>query len=294
MSSKTKNMDGIHIASFEETIKSVVSDGSSLTRFGDGEFSLMLNGEFLLQRERSLHFQRADVKLKNRLREILTRESYDNLNIKVAIPNGFIVDNRTLLTETAARFWNDFLQENGYKIYNILDKNYIYSDASITRFYMDYCDKSNRTISNKVKNLRLIWENTDVLFVEGKGSKLGLNNNLFDNVKSINRILCPNSDAFDKYEEIFEATKKFGRDKLILIALGPTATVLAYDLAVCGFRAIDLGHIDIEYEWFKMGADNKISISGKVAMEAVDPLPNDIFDLDDTDDYQLEVLQTID
>ena len=36
----------------------------------------------------------------------------------------------------------------------------------------------------------------------------------------------------------------------MLIALGPTATILAYDLAEKGVQALDVGHIDIEYEWF--------------------------------------------
>ena len=50
-----------------------------------------------------------------------------------------------------------------------------------------------------------------------------------------------------------ESTKFYGRDKLILIALGPTATVLAYDLAKEGYWAIDIGHLDLEYEWFLKG-----------------------------------------
>ena len=50
------------------------------------------------------------------------------------------------------------------------------------------------------------------------------------------------------------------KNKLILIALGPTATILAYDLYKLGYRAIDIGHIDIEYEWFLRKANTKIPI----------------------------------
>jgi hypothetical protein len=42
-------------------------------------------------------------------------------------------------------------------------------------------------------------------------------------------------------------------DKLILIALGPTATVLAYDLAKKGYQAIDIGHLPSCYEVVKNG-----------------------------------------
>ena len=38
------------------------------------------------------------------------------------------------------------------------------------------------------------------------------------------------------------------KKNLILISLGPTATVLAYDLSKLGYQAIDIGHTDLEYE----------------------------------------------
>ena len=65
-----------------------------------------------------------------------------------------------------------------------------------------------------------------------------------------------------------EAAKKTDRDRLILIALGHTATVLAYDLAAEGYQALDIGHLDIEYEWFLRKTDKKIPIEGKFVNEA--------------------------
>ena len=49
--------------------------------------------------------------------------------------------------------------------------------------------------------------------------------------------------------------------------LGPTAKVLAYHLSKKGIQAIDLGHIDSEYEWFKMGATSKVKFSYKHTAE---------------------------
>jgi hypothetical protein len=46
-----------------------------------------------------------------------------------------------------------------------------------------------------------------------------------------------------------------------------TATVLARDLAHNGYQAIDLGHIDIEYEWMLRNATTKIAIPGKFTNE---------------------------
>ena len=61
---------------------------------------------------------------------------------------------------------------------------------------------------------------------------------------------------------------KIDQNKLILIALGPTATVLAYDLSKLGYRALDVGHVDIEYEWFLQKAMEKVKIKDKYTNEA--------------------------
>ena len=75
-------------------------------------------------------------------------------------------------------------------------------------------------------------------------------NDLLDGAKSILRIICPARSAFDKYDEILSAFNDISPDKLVLTALGPTATVLAYDLCNKEYQAIDVGQLDLEYEWF--------------------------------------------
>ena len=57
-----------------------------------------------------------------------------------------------------------------------------------------------------------------------------------------------------------------------MIALGQTATVLAYDLHISGIRALDIGHIDIEYMWFLQGAKEKIAVAGKFVKEVEDQM----------------------
>ncbi|MDD7357228.1 MAG: GT-D fold domain-containing glycosyltransferase, partial [Streptococcus hyointestinalis] len=46
--------------------------------------------------------------------------------------------------------------------------------------------------------------------------------------------------------------------RLVLVMLGPTAKVLVKRLADSGIQAIDLGHIDSEYEWYQMKATHKV------------------------------------
>ncbi len=268
LSRRYRNMPGISVQSFDESVDLIIKNQSSLARFGDGEFSLMLNGEFMRTRNLSLRFQDANSELKRRLTEIIKSDEAEKLNIRIAISSAIVNYEIEDYTEEAWHFWRNFLVENRYKIYRLLNKNYLYSDTLITRFYMDYKDKSQQKILHKVKKLKEIWNGMDLLIVEGTGSRLGLNNDLFDNVASIKRIACPDKNAFDRYAQILNATQRFGVKKLILIALGPTATVLAFDLAKEGFRALDLGHIDIEYEWFLRGTHTKTFVEGKIMTEA--------------------------
>lgn len=76
-------------------------------------------------------------------------------------------------------------------------------------------------------------------------------------------------NAFNVYDKIINAVLKYGGKRVILIALGPTATLLAYDLYKLGYQSVDVGHIDIEYEWFLRNATHKIQIKNKYVNEAL-------------------------
>ena len=92
---------------------------------------------------------------------------------------------------------------------------------------------------------------------------------MYSNACSIQRILGPALSGFDKYDDIFNfIINNVSRDKLILLSFGITATVLAYELSKLGYQAIDLGHLDIEYEWYRMGAKDRVPIKGKFTNES--------------------------
>ena len=56
-------------------------------------------------------------------------------------------------------------------------------------------------------------------------------------------------------------------DALYLLALGPVATVMAYDLAKTGRQAVDIGHLDLEYEWFLRGEGVRVPVPYKYVNE---------------------------
>ena len=97
-----------------------------------------------------------------------------------------------------------------------------------------------------------------------------------NNAKSIKRIICPAENAFDAYEEILKyvTNLKINKDTLILISLGPTATVLAYDFAKLGNQVFDFGHFDIQYEYFLRNATKVIKIPSKYVNEIIEGARN--------------------
>lgn len=246
-------LKALHIMSMNETLRYVIANRCSMTRYGDGEFLVMGGG--------GNGFQKEDKKLALRLCQIL-QEPLPNLLI--CIPS--------FLKDVTPFVMNSRLTGLGFNYSHLkncvmpyVPTSYIYGDAFVTRFYMAWRNKNH--VVEHVKNLKQLWEGEDLLIVEGRGSRLGVGNNLFDNVKSISRILCPQENAYDKYDEILNEVNNYCHGRLVILALGMTATVLAYDLSKKGIRALDLGHVDVEYEWFIMKATKKVPIPNKVMAE---------------------------
>jgi glycosyltransferase family protein len=256
-----------HIGTAVQLLEILLKDKKSLCRFGDGELELMQC------RERPW-FQKVDEKLAKRLMEIFQSE---NRNVIIALAD--IYGSLERYTEVAADEIRRYL-DNGIreKLIEMIDFNRKYYDTYVTRPYLIYRDKKYAV---QIFSLfRKVWENRNVLIVEGKYAYNGVRNNLFNNTASISRIIAPPKDAFSFYDEILVKVCQFvHKDMLILISLGPTATVLAYDLAMKGFQALDIGQLDNEYEWYLRGAESQIEIPGKCVAELRDcRVPDEIAD----------------
>jgi len=264
----------------DETLDKLLKEKNSICRYGDGEFNLMKGNSIL--------FQNYSAKLAQRLREIIKSNPQ---NILVGIPGVFgeFINFKEADRAIGADFWREYLVKNRDVIYNFLNLGKTYYNAFITRPYMDCQDASK--VGDYFAKLKQLWVNRDIVFVEGKKSRLGVGNDLFDNAKSIQRILCPEKDAFSRYDEILTEILKQDKNKLILLALGPTATVLAYDLAQAGYQAIDSGHVDIEYEWFLAKAVSKVKIKNKYVNEAKDGREASDFIFDEK--YNNEIIKVI-
>jgi glycosyltransferase family protein len=269
---------GLQIVSPEETLEEIINNKKSISRFGDGEFRLIFGI--------SIGFQKANKLLSERLKNIL--ESNDN-GILIGIPNSLNFEYLEKYNELSKNYWLKFIEENKFKLI-LFNTNKIYYSSLISRFYIDYKNKSY--VSKYIKKLKKLWEQKDIVIIEGQKSRLGIGNDLFNNTNSIKRIICPALNAFNIYYKILKEALKVDKNKLILLALGPTATVLSYDLYKAGYQAIDLGHVDIEYEWYLRNVTNKIKIEGKYVNE-VKGMNIDIINKKDNDNYLNQIISVL-
>jgi len=242
-----------HVVSIEDTISYILQNNCSVSRLGDGEIKLVAG--------KDLGFQKCSEELRQRMIEVL---SFPIPNHIVCLPD--IFQNLEQYVPDASSHWKKHLSYYRKYWYRYIDKDRLFFNAFISRCYMMFKDKSDTLIH--FQHLKQLWDKKDVIIVEGEKSRLGVGNDLFDNVCSIKRILGPNVEAFQYYEKIFQAINQYSKSYLILLALGPTATILAYDLAKKGYQAIDIGHVDIEYEWYRMKATYKMQVKNKFVNEA--------------------------
>ena len=247
-----KQLDPIQVKGIDETLDYIIENKSSLVRFGDGEIN-MLAGH-------SIPYQDYDEELVSIMRDIIGQESREEL--VVCLPDAFT--DRFRFTSWAIPFWKDHM-DHYMDFYRELCSDSWYGSTFVSRPYIDFEDKSQAKA--QFEKLKSIWEKRDLLIVEGATSRSGVGNDLFAEANSIKRIICPSHSAFSRVHEIEQEIEKHAAGRLILCMLGPTAKVLAYHLSQKGHQVLDIGHIDSEYEWMKMGAKTKVKFSHKHTAE---------------------------
>lgn len=219
-----------HILSKSETIRQIVEEHKSIARLGDGEFAAIVG-------QKRWNFQGVSELLSARLQDVLKSEASGLL---IGLHPTFYM-NLFALPEADADAVRAYMRPMVRQLHaDLLDPDKVYGDALFHGIKTE----------DDLKNLKKIWANRDCIFIEGIYTRMGIGNDLFDNCQSIERILCPAENAIDKYDAIMNAALKQPKNKLVLLALGPTATVLAHDLFKEGYQAVDIGHIDLIYESF--------------------------------------------
>lgn len=235
----------IKVHSIDETIDELLHTEKSMVRFGDGEI-VMIKG-------RDLMLQKAQPEIAEGLKKILAYP-YDDLI--VTIPGVF--DTLSDHTKESRQFWRDHLLmcRKTYEKYCNPDR--VYYSTFISRCY--YFAKDKNRCAQWYDGIRDIWKDRSVVVVEGERSHNGVGNDLLDRAAGVERIICPPKDAYGSLNRILEACMQYDRDRLFLLSVGVAAKFIAMELFEKGYRVLDIGNLDMEYEWYVRGADHKIPL----------------------------------
>lgn len=265
----------LHIYTSEETLSAIAESKLSVARYGDGELQMIshyLQGGNKDNFEVDT-FQGYDAELGKRLLEILKTPRE---NLLLCLP--YQLKNPGISDLYGNLFWErEWLARKDFLSKTVLDIQL--GDTNFTRFYMGRRDIKDYPAY--IRQMKGLWAGKQIVMVEGQFSRLGVGNDLFDGAVGLKRIICPATNAFAHYDTIIETVERLvTKDTLLLLALGHTATVLAHDLHLKGYQAIDVGHVDVEYEWYRMQAKGKVAVPGKYVNEVASGRISEVSELD--------------
>lgn len=235
----------VKVNTIDETIDELLHTQKSIVRFGDGEITMI--------RGRDLAFQEVNPDISEGLKRIL---GYDNEELIVAIPE--IFGDLRIYRKDSRYFWKDHLLFSRKVYLECCNDKRTYGNAYISRFYYPMEDKSK--CGQWIECMKQIWKDKDVVVVEGERTHNGVGNDLLDSARSVERIIGPSTQAYAKVDEIMECCREYPKDRLFLISLGIAAKFLTEKLFNEGYRVLDIGHLDMEYEWYLHKAVKKEKI----------------------------------
>jgi hypothetical protein len=220
------------------TIHAIIDSGASLARFGDGELKLCIGGNQILQV--------GSPRIATRLREVLHS---DDPRLLVGVPR---------LIPHSAKMWQRFLRQPRFA--RLYRKGKQYHSAFISR------PDSAPGIDHPEywELVKQIWRGRNVVLLRGRNCAFCHEADFLEGAASVEEVRGPSRDAFDRYNTLFALMHTYLESTLLLLSLGPTATVLAADLSAAGHQALDVGHIGLFYD----GTHPKSARGRRAAVEA--------------------------
>jgi len=236
------------IYDIEKTVDMLIETDKSFSRFGDGEFKLMT------ERGVDHNFQKSNPKLTERLIEIIGSKE-DSVEVGI---------NRIYFYQDGFGHPHieNFIYNRGYgrlmvekRYFDFLKRDHYYDSVFSIPFHHYRLPKA--FFDGYFNNVKKIWEDRNVWLVTGDVEIMKYDFNIFfESAKSIKTVGLSKIDAFDYHDRILRYLNTLGISKkndIVILVCGLEATVLAYDLAELGYRAIDAGHIAKEYNNYRKG-----------------------------------------
>jgi len=211
-----------------ETLDAIRERHASIARYGDGELEIMIGG--------GISFQEQDPELARRLRRILREPRRDFL---VGIPN---FEALQIKTQSRKGTWERYRRMFSH----LVARGAEYHSAFVSRPASIVGLES----AGYFQTWQALWAGREVVLVHH--SAVMAEHVMFRTAGAVHHVSCPAQNAFREYAGVLgRAAVHLARpDVLFLIAAGPTAGVLAWDLAERGAQALDIGHLTAAYDEF--------------------------------------------
>ncbi len=219
------------VMSTTETLNMIIDDHKSIARLGDGELKLIM-GYGLGEKDSLNEYQVYNKELADKLKYIL-KNPHDNC--LVCIDPFKDKYNDIQFYKNDLSYWENFWLESFEKLNSFYNHNYKYGITTFSR--------NTGFIENSLFKFKQIWNNRKVIFVVGENSHWVDEPRLFDNIRTSKYIITKGKSSYDDYKNIISAIRKYDTNYLILLAIGPTSTVLSYELSKEGYQALDIGHM---------------------------------------------------
>lgn len=214
-----------------QTLEAVHAKRLSLARYGDGELMLMAN------EGHSIQFQRNSSDLRRDLINAVNPDWLAPGRVMVALPPPF----------RGSLLWLGVWIRTWSLLNALIDPAQRYGHTLVTRpaFFQQQGDAG-------IGQWRRLWQDREVLVVTGRGSRFDLLPALFDGAAKIDFLYTASEHAFEERDEIMKGVVKRAKpDTIVLLSLGPTATILAHRIAAAGIQALDIGHISASYAYVR-------------------------------------------
>lgn len=169
------------VLSITETLNEVIEKKKSISRFGDGEFNLLVENK-----KAQNIFQTKNKKLKKKLLEILKTENKD---ILVCISPLKTQKKKKIELDKEPYFMERYWLYRWSELEKFFNKKISYGNSFISRI--------NLFEEVPLKRIKKIWENKEVVFVYSKNGRFDIDERLFDNVKNYKEIFIPAINAYD-------------------------------------------------------------------------------------------------
>jgi len=205
------------VYSEHETLDMLIG-GYSISRLTDSEYKLISGGDG--------KDQEYNADLSRKLKEIVQMDPIDKEKNKLLIGTLNVYGNNIFgLLEDR---WISHITR-----YNKLLNSSVYGSSFVSR-----PDQIDGLMTNDYFNKwKKVWNDKNIVYVHWTDKP----QKLFGNCNTIKYVICPKTNAYGDFDRLLEEITKCDTRDLILMSCGATATVLAYELAIKGYTAMDIG-----------------------------------------------------